>query len=107
MSLVAPTDLESLTCSFCNKYLSVGPVTVFSDKKIKCGRTSCTAPVEGTLSLYNLVADKLKFPCIYRYEGCQILSNELGLHESEQHSESTGLKCCFCETNLGKLFSIS
>lgn len=106
MSLVAPTDLELLTCSFCSKYLSVCPVTVFSDKKIKCGRASCTAPVKGTLSLYNLVADKVKFPCIYRYEGCQVLSNELELHEKEQHAESTGVECCFCETNLGKHFSL-
>ncbi|KAG5894702.1 hypothetical protein JTB14_034750 [Gonioctena quinquepunctata] len=75
MSFIIPDNiLDTLTCNTCNKYLSVQPVKIYPNRRIKCGRCARSKKQgDGVISLFGLVADKCLFKCINRFDGCREL----------------------------------
>ncbi|KAG5876408.1 hypothetical protein JTB14_006204 [Gonioctena quinquepunctata] len=93
-----------MTCNLCHKFLSVGPVKVYPNRKIKCGRCNQEDDA-GAISRYQLIAEHSLFKCVNRFDGCRQLLNfsEVAMHESNCKSRS--IVCPVCpETTLVHTF---
>lgn len=73
--------MHDLLCCKCNNYLSVPPITYKNG--FLCGR--CSTTNKNRLYCYELIAEKLKFSCCYKLNGCneQRLFDIIGRHEVE------------------------
>ncbi|KAG5877678.1 hypothetical protein JTB14_003833 [Gonioctena quinquepunctata] len=89
MFLIPDEILESMSCDTCHKFLSTGPVKVYSNRRTKCGRCIRNND-EGAISQYNQMVQSGLFKCINRFDGCrQILTyKEVADHESTCRSKS-------------------
>ncbi|XP_074038055.1 uncharacterized protein [Leptinotarsa decemlineata] len=93
MFLVPINIQENLTCDFCHKFLTVGPVKVYPDKKMKCGRCPQSTNDGGTISIYSQIAQLGVFKCFNRFDGC---NNLLGYHEVRDHEENCESRAYLC-----------
>ncbi|XP_056647932.1 uncharacterized protein LOC130452610 [Diorhabda sublineata] len=98
--LVSDEVLDSLICSFCEKYLSVGPIKIYNNRKVKCGRCPEIPNDPGIDSIYLILAEKILFKCINVYEGCR---NILPYNDAKKYEEtclSTKFLCPICMENI-------
>ncbi|CAG9821278.1 unnamed protein product [Phaedon cochleariae] len=82
--LIPDKILDTLICDICNKYLSVQPVKVYPNRRIKCGRCVRNKKQgDGVISLFGLIADECLFKCINRFDGCReiLLYSQVKDHE--------------------------
>nr|XP_023020707.1 uncharacterized protein LOC111509237 [Leptinotarsa decemlineata] len=94
--LLSEGNLENLTCHSCQRFLSVSPVKVYSNKYIKCGRCSKDND-QGVISLYQLVAERSLFKCVNRFDGCRTLLTYSQVVEHEAKCITREYVCPFCE----------
>lgn len=96
MFLIPEEILKNLVCDDCKKYLSVGPVKVYPNKHILCGRCSKDND-NGVESLYGNIVQRGLFRCINRYDGCNqfLLYSEVSAHEANCKSELYNCPCCY------------
>ncbi|XP_050503379.1 uncharacterized protein LOC126882461 [Diabrotica virgifera virgifera] len=80
MAFIIPDNiLETLICTFCHKYLSVKPVTVYPNRDVACGRCAVSEKQKNgrgrtdVESLYGKIAETWLFKCINRFDGCREL----------------------------------
>ncbi|XP_028139756.1 uncharacterized protein LOC114333957 [Diabrotica virgifera virgifera] len=82
MFIIPDKVLETLICTYCHKYLSVKPTTVYPNRDVECGRCAHSALNDkqkygragaGVESLYGKIAEKCLFKCINRFDGCREL----------------------------------
>ncbi|XP_072392973.1 uncharacterized protein [Diabrotica undecimpunctata] len=95
-SIDLPTEnLSRLLCIRCHKVLSRFPVFC-SAEGFSCGR--CPYPKNCIRNeIYELLAQKLKFPCCYKDRGC---SENLFPKQVEQHESTCKFKKYLCPMNL-------
>lgn len=80
---------ELVKCSLCNKFLSYFPINMGENNQPICGR--CSVILTDTnftrATLFEQIAQFLKFPCIYHTEGCveNLLPDEVPEHEETCH----------------------
>ncbi|CAH1112965.1 unnamed protein product [Psylliodes chrysocephalus] len=97
--IISDYVLNQQVCDYCHKYLSVTPVKVYPNRKIKCGRCSTINKKEediGVNSMYNKIAEISIFKCINMFDGCiQLLrSSEVVEHEKVCLSKKYGCPLC-------------
>lgn len=96
---IVPDDiLEELTCDFCHKYLSVGPVKVDKDRNKICGRCSKENQTAVT-SVYRFFGDSAIFKCINRFDGCSVLLTHDQVLKHEEKCISKQYDCPLCNDN--------
>nr|XP_023020708.1 uncharacterized protein LOC111509238 [Leptinotarsa decemlineata] len=100
MSLLLPDELlESLSCSCCHKFLSVGPVKVYENKEKKCGR--CTENEEdGVVSFFEKVGKQSLFKCVNRFDGCRKLLRYSQVRFHEIYCRSREYVCPKCPVSI-------
>lgn len=96
MFIVPDEVLEHLTCSYCDKYLSVGPVKVDSTQKRICGRCVKNGEIEA-VSMYRFFGENAIFKCINRYDGCNQLLTYEEVIEHEKSCISDRYECPICD----------
>ncbi|CAH1104348.1 unnamed protein product [Psylliodes chrysocephalus] len=89
-------------CDYCHKSLSVTPVKVYPNRRIKCGRCSTSNDEEednGVNSMYNQIATRIFFECINKFDGCTKLlqSSEVVKHEKTCLSKTFVCPICLKE----------
>ncbi|XP_050501311.1 uncharacterized protein LOC126881220 [Diabrotica virgifera virgifera] len=100
MAFIIPDKiLEPLICTFCHKYLSVKPVTVYRNRDVECGR--CTQADKqnqriGVESLYGRIAETCLFKCINRFDGCRELLTYSQVVDHEKICLEKIHKCPIC-----------
>ncbi|XP_066151871.1 uncharacterized protein [Euwallacea fornicatus] len=99
MNVVLPDQiLQNQICSLCKLYLSCGPVKSYRDgviHEVKCGRCSRNKD-GGGFSQYNVIAEKVFFPCINRFDGCGHLLRYQETSEHELTCLSSKIRCPLC-----------
>ncbi|CAH1103917.1 unnamed protein product [Psylliodes chrysocephalus] len=86
-------------CDYCYKSLSVTPVKVYPNRKIKCGRCLASYKGEednGVVSMYNQIATRSFFECINKFDGCTQLLESSEVVEHEKMCLSKKYKCPIC-----------
>lgn len=88
--------IDSLCCSFCNKYLSCPPILSDINGKNVCGRCSQVFKPDGHYirnTIYENLASLVLFPCKNRSSGCpaKLTMKTCKLHESK--CKYTTLSC--------------
>ncbi|CAH1103948.1 unnamed protein product [Psylliodes chrysocephalus] len=92
-------------CDYCHKSLSVTPVKVYPNRRIKCGRCSkCNNEEEdnGVDSMYNQIASRIFFDCINKFDGC---TQFLQSCEVVEHEKICLSKMCTCPICLEEMFT--
>ncbi|XP_044258658.1 uncharacterized protein LOC123007426 [Tribolium madens] len=83
--LIPQEALNSAKCNLCNKFLSYFPIYTCENNQPICGR--CSAILNDSnfqrATLFEQIAQYLKFPCIYHTEGCveNLFPDEVPNHE--------------------------
>ncbi|CAH1103947.1 unnamed protein product [Psylliodes chrysocephalus] len=86
-------------CDYCHKFLSVTPVKVYPNRRIKCGRCSTSNDEEedvGVDSMYNKIATSIFFECINKFDGCTQLLQSSEVVEHERMCLSKMWTCPIC-----------
>ncbi|XP_028146948.2 uncharacterized protein LOC114340409 isoform X2 [Diabrotica virgifera virgifera] len=101
MAFIVPDKvLESLICTFCHKYLSVKPTTVYPNRDVECGRCVMADKQEkqraAVESLYGKIAEKCVFKCINRFDGCRELLTYSQVLDHEKVCLENIHKCPIC-----------
>lgn len=102
MAFIIPDKiLEKLICDSCHKYLSVKPIKIFPNRRIKCGRC-CRSKnqSDGVVSLYGVIANKCLFKCINRFDGCKMLLTYSHVRDHEKVCISKQYKCPICPESM-------
>ncbi|XP_074038506.1 uncharacterized protein [Leptinotarsa decemlineata] len=95
MFLIPDEMLETITCSQCLKFLSIGPVKVYRNRKFKCGR--CVKDNDyGVISKCGLILERGLFKCVNRFDGCKQLLAFDKVAEHEDTCKSTTYECPIC-----------
>lgn len=96
MFIVPDEILEQLICSYCHKYLSVGPLKVDNNRKKICGRCAKNRETEA-VSMYRFFLENAIFKCINRFDGCNQLLTCHEVIEHEKNCIGNRYECPLCE----------
>ncbi|CAH1103946.1 unnamed protein product [Psylliodes chrysocephalus] len=91
--------ISDSVCDYCHKFLSVTPVKVYPNRRIKCGRCSTSNDEEedvGVDSMYNKIATSIFFECINKFDGCTQLLQSSEVVEHEKMCLSKMWTCPIC-----------
>ncbi|CAH1107410.1 unnamed protein product [Psylliodes chrysocephalus] len=101
MAFIIPDSiLETLICHACSKYLSVKPVIVYPNRRVKCGRCARSKrQSDGAVSLYGAIAEKCLFKCVNRFDGCRELLTYSQVRNHEKVCASKVYQCPICVNN--------
>ncbi|XP_072390607.1 uncharacterized protein [Diabrotica undecimpunctata] len=101
MAFIIPDKiLETLICSFCQKYLSVKPIIVYPNRDVECGRCAENEKQQkrgaGVESLYGKIIEKCLFKCTNRFDGCRDLLTHSQVLDHEKVCLEKIHKCPIC-----------
>jgi len=104
---IASCMLEKQLCSECKMYLTVGPVKVYPNRQVRCGR--CVKENDNGVEskLFSIVTKNLVFPCINSFEGC---SEEFSIQEMKSHEEvciTDAFTCPICDNFKGSSWTLA
>lgn len=103
-----PSEIvQNQLCSVCDKYLSVGPIKVYPNRQIKCGRCSKDSDFGVKSKLFLTIVKDMLFPCINSLEGCNKM---LTISETKQHETictGSNYSCLICESFEGDVYMLS
>lgn len=106
--MIIPEDiLQKQLCSQCGFYLSVGPIKVYPDRQVTCGKCSINNDLGVESLLYQNVIRNMVFPCKNRYDGCSALHSisNMSLHENQCHG---GIyDCLLCSSFKGIAYDLN
>uniref|UniRef100_A0A6P7GZU7 Uncharacterized protein LOC114344354 n=1 Tax=Diabrotica virgifera virgifera TaxID=50390 RepID=A0A6P7GZU7_DIAVI len=102
--------LDTLICSFCHKYLSVKPITVYPNRDVECGRCKVTKNHKkrgtGVESLYGKIIETCLFKCINRFDGCRELLTYSQVLDHEKVCLEKIHKCPICHEEMNSFLMV-
>ncbi|CAH1103975.1 unnamed protein product [Psylliodes chrysocephalus] len=101
--IISDYVLNRQVCDYCHKFLSVIPIKVYPNRRIKCGRCSTNNENNtdiGVYSMYNQIATRILFKCVNRFDGCTQLLQSSEVIEHEKTCISKKYFCPICSEEI-------